>query len=115
MEYKVYQLDDPKDLERFNNRMKSIGLSIQTDLFGGLIAYLDESRYDKISSRNAGRHTVVTQEVSYTIFQSRAEGMTIQDIVKRTGLSRSTINKVLKKSKSKRKQSCPKGQTQMNF
>ena len=36
MEYKLYRLDDPEDLERFNNRMKSIGLSIQSGLFGEL-------------------------------------------------------------------------------
>ena len=103
MEYKLYRLDDPEDLERFNNRMKSIGLSIQSGLFGELTAYLDENRNDKVTSRNAGRHTVITQAVTYTILQSRAEGMTIKDIVTNTGVSRSTVSVVLKKSKSKRK------------
>ena len=45
MGIRIYEFECDKDLDRFNRKMKTIGLSIQKDLFGGYVAFLDECKY----------------------------------------------------------------------
>ena len=114
MEVKVYRLNNPDDLERFNRRLKFIGLSIQPGMFGDYAAYLDESRYNTVTVRKAGRHTVITPQVVYSVLQYRSEGMTIEDISSKVHVSKGTVYNVIQKHSPKKKE-CPEGQIQMEF
>ena len=113
MEVKVYRLNNPDDLENINKRLKFIGLSIQPGMFGDYAAYLDENRYSTVTVRKAGRHTVITPQVVYSVLQYRSEGMTIEEISKKVQVSKGTVYNVIKKHTPKKK-TCP-GQIQMEF
>ena len=114
MEVKVYHLNDPDELESFNQRLNFIGLSIQSGMFGDYAAYLDESRYSIVTVRKAGRRTVITPQVVYSVLQYRLEGMTIEEISMKVQVSKGTVYNVIKKHKPKKK-NCPEGQIQMEF
>jgi len=114
MEVKVYRLNNPDDLENINKRLKFIGLSIQPGMFGDYAAYLDENRYSTVTVRKAGRHTVITPQIVYSVLQYRSEGMTIKDISSNLHISKGTVSNVIKKHSSKEK-NCPEGQIQMEF
>ena len=113
MEVKVYRLNNPDDLENINKRLKFIGLSIQPGMFGDYAAYLDENRYSTVTVRKAGRHTVITPQIVYSVLQYRSEGMTIKDISSKLRVSKGTVYNVIKKHTPKKK-TCP-GQIQMEL
>lgn len=61
MGIRIYEFECDKDLDRFNQKMKTIGLSIQKDLFGGYVAFLDEYRY-KTETKKSGRNPEIKQK-----------------------------------------------------
>ena len=60
MKIKTYDFACDEELDRFNRKMKAIGLSIQKDLFGGYVAFLDEYRY-KTETKKSGRNPEIKQ------------------------------------------------------
>lgn len=93
---KTYMLDNSGDLEQFNRTLKVIGVMIQEGMFGGYMAYLDEGIFNRITTRKAGRRTVMTPQVILSVLQYRSEGLTIREIAQKTHISKSSVGTILK-------------------
>ena len=87
-------------LDQFNKKLKTIGAVIQEGMLGDYMAYLDEETFNKITTRKAGRHTVITTQVTLSVLQNRAEGLTIREISKKTHISKGSVAKILKSHES---------------
>lgn len=98
---KIYELYNPKDLDKLNRQVKAVGLTIQKDLFGEYIAILDDGVFKKIITRNAGRRSVKTPQVILSVLQYRYEGLTISEIAKKTNVSKGIVTEILKKHTSR--------------
>lgn len=98
---KQYNLENPDELNKFNKRMKCVGLMIQEGMFGGYLAYLDEEFLNIVTKRKAGRRTVITPQVTRAVLQYRYEGMTIQEIARHSHISKGTVDKILKSHDSR--------------
>ena len=97
---KTYRLDNCKDLEQFNRKLNTVGVMIQEGLFGGYMAYLDEGIFNKITTRKAGRRTVMTPQVTLSVLQYRSEGLTIREIARKTHISKASVGTILKSHQS---------------
>ena len=69
----MYDFACDEELDCFNRKMKTIGLSIQKDLFGGYIAFLDEYKY-KTEAKKSGRKHAVMKKAALNTNQEISDG-----------------------------------------
>ncbi len=113
MGMKEYRLDDPADLEKFNKRMKEVGLIVQESMFGGCVAYLDDARLTTVLTRRAGRHTVITPQVRMSVLQYRSEGLTIAETARKAHVSKGVVGQILAETDSR--EICLDGQLMLDL
>jgi hypothetical protein len=75
MGIRIYEFECDKDLDRFNQKMKTIGLSIQKDLFGGYVAFLDECKYSA-EVKKSRRISVTHRKSIFNANQDTSDNLT---------------------------------------
>jgi len=92
--FRKYELDDAKDVCQLNRLFSPFGVSIEDGLFGKYIL-IDTDRYEQQIKRKAGRRSVITEKLRQKIFTMRSEHRNIREIAAETGVSKTTVSKVL--------------------
>ena len=93
--YKQYELEDAKNISKLNKLLKPFGISFQTNLLG-VYVLIDMDKYWLSVRRKAGRRTVIAQDLRYKIFALKDDHKTLREIARQTGVSTSTVSKILK-------------------
>jgi hypothetical protein len=92
--HKKYELNDPNEIRRLNDLLKPSGISVQTNLLDVYIM-VDMDRYTLFTKRRAGRRTVITDSLRRRVYALKAENRGIRDISRQTGVSPSTVGRIL--------------------
>jgi transcriptional antiterminator len=93
--YKQYELEDAKNISKLNKLLKPFGISFETNLLG-VYVLIDMDKYWLSVRRKAGRRTVITQDLRYKVFALKGDHKSLREIARQTGVSTSTVSKILK-------------------